>query len=274
MGRSEQKVLQYLDEAHASELALVRMLQSQILLTPRGRYRSALEAHLHQTRGHARRLEHRMQELGQGREPLQALLGFAESAIGQVVALGKAPLDLIRGAGGEEKVLKNAKDTCATEALEIATYTALERLARDVEDDATADLAALIRGEEEQMLERVLREIPRLTDAVVRAELQGHGSYEIAETGAADAIRHAGSTVSEGAEMVELQTRREARSVRNEALQASEPWPGYDELNVEEIRALLSEADEELLRKVESYERAHKGRSGVLEPAARESTHA
>jgi len=46
--------------------------------------------------------------------------------------LAKTPLDLIRGTGGEEKVLKNAKDACATEALEIATYTALEHVARAV----------------------------------------------------------------------------------------------------------------------------------------------
>jgi len=77
-----------------------------------------------------------------------------------VLALGKAPLDLIRGSGGEEKVLKNAKDTCATEAWEIATYTALERLARAAGDAETAELAMSIRGEEERMYDRVLREIP------------------------------------------------------------------------------------------------------------------
>jgi hypothetical protein len=43
MSRSEQKVVQYLNEAHASEMALVRVLQSQIAMTPRGTYRSGLE---------------------------------------------------------------------------------------------------------------------------------------------------------------------------------------------------------------------------------------
>ena len=91
--------------------------------------------------------------------------------IAQALALGKTPLDLLRGSGGEEKVLKNAKDACATEALEIATYTALEQLARSVGDETTARLAASIRADEEKMLERVLQEIPRLTDAVVGAEV-------------------------------------------------------------------------------------------------------
>lgn len=40
----------------------------------------------------------------------------------QVIALARTPLDFVRGAGGEERVLKNAKDACATEALAIATY--------------------------------------------------------------------------------------------------------------------------------------------------------
>ena len=77
----------------------------------------------------------------------------------------------MRGSGGEEKILKNAKDACATEALEIATYTALERLARSVADDQTARLAASIRADEERMLARVLREIPQLTEAVVGADV-------------------------------------------------------------------------------------------------------
>jgi len=68
MTRSREKVLQYLDEAHASEQGLTRVLQSQILMTPKGRYRSALESHLRETRDHARRLELRMAALGKGRD--------------------------------------------------------------------------------------------------------------------------------------------------------------------------------------------------------------
>ena len=37
---SQQKVVQYLNEARASEHALMRVLQSQIAMTPRGSYRS------------------------------------------------------------------------------------------------------------------------------------------------------------------------------------------------------------------------------------------
>ena len=67
-------------------------------------------------------------------------------------------------------MLKNAKDAAATEALEIATYTALERLATSVGDDETARLAASIRKDEERMLEQILAEIPKLTDAVAGSD--------------------------------------------------------------------------------------------------------
>ena len=110
-----------------------------------------------------------------------AVVGLVETVVGQVLALGKTPFDLLRGSGGEEKVLKNAKDACATEALEIATYTALERLAKAVGDDETAKLAASILADEEKMLARVLREIPKLTDAVVGAEVKGEPSYDVAD---------------------------------------------------------------------------------------------
>ena len=54
MNPGQQKVVQYLNEAHATEQALIRVLQAQIAMTPRGGYRSALEKHLDQTRDHAR----------------------------------------------------------------------------------------------------------------------------------------------------------------------------------------------------------------------------
>ena len=153
---SKTKIVQYLSEAHASEVGLVRVLQSQIAMTPRGEYRTGLEQHLRETRGHAEQIETRLNELDAGESPVAVVVGVAEGVIAQALALGKTPFDLLRGTGGEEKVLKNAKDAAATEALEIATYTALERLANGVGDDATAKLAASIRAEEERMLERIL----------------------------------------------------------------------------------------------------------------------
>ena len=336
MSRSEQKVVQYLNEAHAAELALVRVLQSQIAMTPRGSYRSALETHLGETRDHAERVQTRLGELSHGGNPLQFLDGIAEAVVGQALALAKTPVDLLRGSGGEEKVLKNAKDACATEALEIATYIAIERLARSVGDARTAALAASIRADEEKMLERILREIPKLTGAVVGADIEADPSYEISKTGAADAVRATGNAAAESARKTGAKAKRSARQARKvpgvaqaegqvkgavasesdlaiagydrltaeeivdklaglsqidlakvdsyerrhdsrttvldrvSSLRGDEPWPGYDELTAAEVQTALGEADDDRVKAVRSYERAHKGRAGVLEATERE----
>jgi ferritin-like metal-binding protein YciE len=272
MTKSQQKIVQYLNEAHATEQALVRVLQSQIAMTPRGSYRNALERHLDETRNHADRVARRLQELGEGSNPLMAVVGTVETVVGQMLALGKTPLDLLRGSGGEEKVLKNAKDACATEALEIATYTALERLAQSVGDEDTAKLAASILADEEKMLQRVLREIPKLTDAVVGADVKGQPSYDIASTGAADATRQTARKTTRAAK----RTARKARKVPGVA-QAEGQVKGavasesdlaiarYDSLTADEIVGRLSELSQVDLAKVDSYERRHENRTTVLD---------
>jgi hypothetical protein len=97
----------------------------------------------------------------------------------------------MRGRSGEEKLLKNAKDECASEALEIATYEALQRVAEAVGDEETAELARRIRDDEERMLARLRQEIPKLAAAVVGAEVEGRPTYRIDRTGSADATRRA-----------------------------------------------------------------------------------
>ena len=267
MNASQQKIVQYLNEAHASEQALVRVLQSQIAMTPRGSYRSGLETHLDETREHADRVGRRLQALGDGSNPLMAVVGAVETVVGQALALGKTPFDLLRGSGGEEKVLKNAKDACASEALEIATYTALERLARSVGDEETTKLAASILADEEKMLRRVMREIPKLTDAVVRADVEGKSSYDVTTTGAADAAREAGEATKRAA--------RQARKVPGVAqvegeIKGAVAGEGdlaiarYDSLTADEITGRLTELSQIDLAKVDAYERKHQNRTTIL----------
>jgi ferritin-like metal-binding protein YciE len=327
--QQKQKVVQYLNEAHGLELALVRQLQAQIAMTPKGSYRDGLETHLRETRGHAERLTARLRELGQRRGPLQPGLGAVESAVGQALALAKTPLDLVRGSGGEEKVLKNAKDSCAAEAQEIGTYTALARLARTAGDSKTERLANSVLEDERRMLDRLLEQIPGLTDAVARAAFDGDGAYQVTETGAADTLREVGGKAKRTARQArkvpgvsraegtvkgvvaseadlaipnydslsadEVQSKlselsqvelakvdayerknqnRSTVTSRIDSLQGDEPWPGYDELGVEEIRSALSEADEQAVKDARAYERRHKNRAGVLQATERQLSNA
>jgi ferritin-like metal-binding protein YciE len=278
MKASQQKIVQYLGEARATEDALVRVLQSQIAMTPSGSYRSALDQHLAETRQHAQRVADRLEALGAGSNPLMVAVGFWESVIGHALAFTKTPLDLLRGNGGEEKVLKNAKDACATEALEIATYTAIQKLARAVGDDETASLAASILADEEKMLQRILREIPRLTDAVFRAEVKGDSWYDISATGAADVTREARNTGERAARATTAATKRTARKARKVpgVAQAEGQIKGavageddlaiahYDGLTAEEVTSRLPGLSQIDLGKIDSYERKNQNRSTIL----------
>lgn len=275
---ASQKIAQYLGEARASEDALVRVLQSQIAMTPSGSYRSALQTHLDETRRHSARVAGRLSALDGGSTPFQAVVGLWEDIVGQGLALTKTPWDLLRGTGGEEKVLKNAKDAAATEALEIATYTAIERLARSAGDDETADLAKSILADEEKMLARIMREIPKLTDAVVRAELRDDPSYDVAKTGAADAVREAGEAAASAARTTTATTKRTARNARKVpgVAQAEGQVKGavagkkdlaiaqYDRLTADEITSKLSNLSQIDLAKIDAYERKNQNRTTVL----------
>src|SRR5919202_502478 len=123
---ADQKITHELTVIHAIELALVQTLTAHIAITPRGPYRAILERHLDETRSQARRIEERLRQLGATRNPVQVAVGTLYTAAGQVLALGKAPVDLLRGTSAEEKLVKNCRDEIATEALEIASYDALE----------------------------------------------------------------------------------------------------------------------------------------------------
>jgi len=337
---SAQKTIQYLNEAHATEQALTRTLQAHIAMTPRGAYRTDLERHLGETKSHATALEQRLEEIGESRSVLVAGVGDLQSLVGQTLALSKGPFDLLRGASAEEKLLKNAKDESATEALEIATYRALEHFAQRIGDKKTARLAASIRADEERMLAVLQERVPTLVDNVVRSELKDESVYDVSKTGAGEAVRRSGKKVKratrESAKNARSQARSTARQARKipgvaqaegelkgaidseqdlaiasydslnvdeivgnlstlsqidlakvdayerkhenrstvlsriDSLRKDEPWPGYDELSVSEIRSVLDRADRDRVEKVRSYERSHKNRTGVLDTTERE----
>lgn len=167
------RVIDYLREARADELALARTLRLHIAEAPRGLYRSGLQGYLAETRAHARRLEGRLHQLGAGVGPLRTSARALREAGGGILAKGRAPLKVRTPA--EKKQLDGAQFGCATEGLVIATYTALEMVADRAGDKDTAKLAAEILVEEQRMLEWLRHEIVKLTDPFIRDELEGDG---------------------------------------------------------------------------------------------------
>ena len=302
-------MLQHLEEAHATEQALVTNLRAHIAMTPRGSYRASLERHLGETQEHERAVARRIREIGRGQGLLHAAYGVVTTAVGQALVLTKGPLDLLRGGPrGEEKLLKNARDEVVTEALEIAIYDVIEALAQALGDEPTARLAARHRAQEEQMLAELREHIPRLGAAVAQARAGRRPSFDWGETGAADAVRAtararrprvkktapplsdydsltATEVVSKLPEFTQEQLKatiaferahrkRATVTERAKSLQEDEPFSGYDELTARDVAQRLTDTDEATARKVREYEGRHKRRVEVLEAAQRQLSEA
>jgi ferritin-like metal-binding protein YciE len=251
-------LVQHLQEAHATEQALVTNLRAHIAMTPQGSYRDSLERHFTETQQHERAVARRIREIGRDRGVLAAAYGALSTVVGQALVLTKGPLDLLRGGfDSGEKLLKNARDEVTTEALEIAIYDALEALALAVGDDATARLAARHRGQEERMLEQLRVHIPKLANAVVQARAGGRPSYDWETTGAAETARKAGRTAQ----------RKATTARRPRARKAEKPLTDYDKLNAGEAVSKLTDLTQDQLSLLVAYERANRKRATVIERA-------
>lgn len=153
------KLIQYLNEAYGKERELETALEVHIAMTTKAPYKKRLQAHLRETKGHAKQLERRIKKLGGGGHAIQ-------SVVAKATAAAKGPLHMIRGSGEQEKMLKNAKTEYFSEHEEISTYLAIETFAKKVNDKETAKLARDIRREEERMAKFLEGQIKSLSNAV------------------------------------------------------------------------------------------------------------
>jgi ferritin-like metal-binding protein YciE len=173
------KLIQYFNEAYGLERRLETALQAHIPMTTRTAYKQRLRKHLTETKRHGREVAKRVKQLGGTAEAIDlpgpdALGDVAQTAVAgaqRAVALAQGSLHALRGTGEEERQLKNAKSEYAAEAEEIATYSAIIALAEALGDKDSARLARAILREEEQMRAFLEKEIPRLTQAVAKAEI-------------------------------------------------------------------------------------------------------
>jgi ferritin-like metal-binding protein YciE len=179
LSKGDSKLIQYLNEAYGTETRLETALQEHITMAIRPAYRKRLKDHLSETKRHAREVKQAITRLGGVAETVstpgpQPVTDVAEAVIGgaqKAVALAQGPLHMLRGTGPEEKQLKNAKTEYASEAEEIATYTAVATLADTLGNKDVRQLARTILREEERMSAFLAKEIARLTTAVAKAEV-------------------------------------------------------------------------------------------------------
>ncbi len=148
-----EQLIKHIDEAHAMEQNVVRMLDGMISTTDDPEIVRELEHHRMETEGHAERMKARLEAHG-------ATPSMVKQAGGILQALAKMPLDMVRG----EKAGRNARDGYATEHLEIASYELLERIAERAGDSETADVARRNRAEEEEMAAKFEQHWDRFAD--------------------------------------------------------------------------------------------------------------
>src|SRR6266511_1502758 len=140
MGQLKEQLIKHIDEAHALEQNVLRMLDGMISTTDDPEILDALEYHKVQTQNHSDRMAQRLE--AHGTEP-----SMVKQVGGVLGALAKMPLDFVRG----EKSGRNARDAYATEHLEIASYELLRRVAEKAGDEQTALAAQEIIAEEQAM---------------------------------------------------------------------------------------------------------------------------
>ncbi len=139
-----EKLVGYIQDAHAMEQNVLQMLGSMIATTHDEEILNELEHHRMESERHEQLLRERLEALGRGtstRKELQSLAG----------ALMKGVADQVRG----DKAGKNARDAFVTEHMEIAAYQLLERLAVRAGDQESAEVARRNCADDEAMAQKI-----------------------------------------------------------------------------------------------------------------------
>jgi ferritin-like metal-binding protein YciE len=155
----EEQLVKYIDEAHAMEQNVLRMLDSMIGTTSDPQMKRALERHRKQTEQQAERLEERLQAHG-------ATPSKVKEAGGILGALMKGVVDAAR----TDSAGRNARDGFATEHMEIASYELLERVAKLAGDKETAAVARQNREEEEAMARSIAAKWKKVVELSLKEE--------------------------------------------------------------------------------------------------------
>ena len=151
------QLVKHIDEAHAMEQNVLRMLDGMIATSDDPQVIDMLEHHKTQTQTHAYRMRERLEAHG-------ATPSVVRQAGGILQALAKLPLDMVRG----EKAGRNARDGYAAEHMEIASYELLSRIADRAGDEQTAVTAREIIAEEREMADFIAAHWDLFAEASLR----------------------------------------------------------------------------------------------------------
>ena len=134
------QLVNHIDEAHALEQTVLRMLDGLIQSADDPQIVDRLEHHKLETQRHESLMRGRLEAHG-------ASPSMVRQAAGMFEAFMKMPLDLVRG----ESTGGSARDAYTTEHLEIASYELLRRVAERAGDEETARACRDILEQERAM---------------------------------------------------------------------------------------------------------------------------
>ena len=155
----QEKLIDYIEDAHALEQNVLQMLDSMITTTDDEQIVQELEHHKMETERHLQLLRDRLTAHGRDTSLRKETQTIA-------AALMKGVADQVRG----DKAGKNARDSFVTEHLEIASYELLERLATRAGDQETAEVARQIRQDEEAMAQKIASNWDKFIDLTLAEE--------------------------------------------------------------------------------------------------------
>jgi hypothetical protein len=285
-----QTLVPALENAREAHEAVVDRFRADATITPPGPYRHLLEGQVNDVQDSLQRIEHHVRKL-QPRDIVGDSVDMARFVSRSAVRTAMLPLtigsvivtEMLRGRRPNDarRLLHNAEDEYMVTARALAASRAGETIAEAVRDQATADLLAALRRQDEELLER-------LEDSVAdRARVMAAAADGFREENGGGWADAAGRTLRAVADRVQDVARKSGRRARGAAQgsvwempeptrMAEEaqgavtreeelPIARFSQLSVDEIKQQLRTLSQSDLTVIEGYERTHSNRPPVLD---------
>jgi hypothetical protein len=258
-------VIPALRDVRDAQATVADTFQAHYAVTPDGPHRPSLRQHADDARQHLRRLDEPREDF-QPRRPVLHPLNLARQATRVVLlpleaAMGiPAALLPARGETLARRLLRNTEDEYTRTSRAVTVCRAGERIARETMDRADAELLASIRAQDTRILQQL--------DDSLDEPLPGYRTLDAEQiTARLPHLSQAELAVIDGYERAHARRAPVLDTIAS--LRRTEPWPGYETMNVSQIRERLWQADTALARKVLDYERDHEQRPTITTAAER-----
>lgn len=159
METPQERLLRYLDDAHAAEVGITDMLRTLIDHIDSVQIKTALQEHLAVTQNQAQRLEQRLISLGGKVSGGKGILNTIMGKVSDFVNAGHDDYD---------KTTQDLIKAYSTEHLEVGMYTSLKAYAEQLGDSETVALAERAIGEEKEAAETIFPFIEQAAKSAIQ----------------------------------------------------------------------------------------------------------